>query len=123
MYTDPMFHRPFIRGINMESCNKCQCAEQHIDSFYNLLFNTAFMMAKEKETEKMGKITISDSACKKFEDFRVGECFAHMGTVYMKVKPAKVMENAINLETGEFKTFYKNGEYTPIHEFHWTDKK
>lgn len=55
----------------------CQCnchndpeAEQEV---YNALFSLGILMAdsrKEKETEKMGKITISDCACKKIQRFR-----------------------------------------------------
>lgn len=108
----------------------CQCnchndpeAEQEV---YNVLFALSILMAdsrKEKENEKMGKITISDCACKKFEDFRVGECFIHMEKVYMKVLPATITLTAVNLETGELETFAWNTKCAPIHEFHWTDKK
>ena len=108
----------------------CQCnchndpeAEQEV---YNALFSLGILMAdsrKEKENEKMGKITISDCACKKFKDFEIGECFSHMGTVYMRIPSNMVGANSLNLETGAFAEMRGLEEFTPIHEFHWNDKK
>lgn len=109
----------------MFQCNCCDDSEQ-VKDVVGTLFSMGILMAeaqKEKETEKMGKITIRDCACKKFEDFRVGECFAHMGTVYMRIPSNMVGANSLNLETGAFKEMDGLDEFAPVHEFHWTDKK
>lgn len=105
--------------------NCCDDSEQ-VKDVVGTLFSMGILMAearKEKETEKMGKITISDCACKKFDDIKVGECFMRIGNVYMKLKPGNVMDNAVNLETGEIVTLPAHVEYAPVHEFHWNDKK
>lgn len=109
----------------MCQCNCCNDpkAEQEV---YDALFSLGILMAdsrKEKETEKMGKVTVTNRA-KKFKDFQLGECFSSMGSIYMKTPTLDgSWINAINLETGRFKAIGIDEEFTPITEFHWTDQK
>lgn len=41
----------------------------------------------------------------------------------MRIPSNMVGANSLNLETGAFAEMRGLEEFTPIHEFHWTDRK
>lgn len=109
--------------------NNCKCCDDQeyirgkLEDYFSVGIALGNFGKAEKKTEKMGKITIFDSASKKFDDFKIGECFMRIGNVYMKLKPGNVMDNAVNLENGELASLVGHVEYAPVHEFHWNDKQ